>query len=345
MANVIELENDIYYEIDEDTLFDQGIIKLNTDLHPDHTEEALVNILFAKHLLHDNDKIIDIYLKVLEDIDKTYTSIVSHLFEINHIEPEDMERSPHDLLDIDLIKTSLRYFGGYPSFFKRLGYKIVELYDTYAIVQEDIEDELVKDYTYGYHYYVVTYYHNGRKVESIRNVHIRNEKDLINFVSGQFNLITDFYLVNNPLTSRNYPSIPKVNKIIKEYDFEPVDEIISDYHLSSIDSIIFYTKDLTEVSISGHNITALRINGEESFDEQHSTIFANDLFIHIDVIDETSKELVEKLQSNESILAADRFEIKYLNDTYSMFILDVESKINTISSDGSNLTINMSNNE
>ena len=195
------------------------------------------------------------------------------------------------------------------------------------------------------HYYNFTLYQADEVVDHKPNIRINNQNELLQLLKEQHSIISKIFLVSHPTTDPLFKDIPKVNKIIKEYDFEPVGKIISDYHLSSIDSIIFYTKDLTEVSISGNNITTLRINGQESFDGQHTTIFANDLFIHIDVIDETSKELVEKLQSNESILAADRFEIKYLNDTYLMFILDVESKINTLSSDGSNLTINMSNNE
>lgn len=195
------------------------------------------------------------------------------------------------------------------------------------------------------HYYNFTLYQADEVVDHKQNIRINNQNELLQILKEQHSIISKIFLVSHPTTDPLFKDIPKVNKIIKEYDFEPVGKIISDYHLSSIDSIIFYTKDLTEVSISGNNITTLRINGQESFDGQHTTIFANDLSIHIDVIDETSKELVKKLQSNESILAADRFEIKYLNDTYLMFILDIESKINTLSSDGSNLTINMSNNE
>ncbi len=339
MPNVIELENDIYYEVDEDALFDQGVIKLNTDLHPDHTEEALVDILFVKHLLDDNDEIVDLYLKVLEDIGESYNEVTKHLYNNGFISMNDRNLKPHQLLDIDFIKSGLRYLGGYPTFFKLLGYKIVELNDTYAIVAEDIDNDLIEDYTYGYHYYVVTLYQNGKKVESIHNVHIRNEDDLINFVNGQFNLLTEFYLVNSPLTSRNFESIPKVNKIIENYRFEPINEIISDYHLSHIDEITFYAMHQPKISISGNDITTLEINGKETFSGHHNTNYAKSLFIQIDNIDQESSVLIDSLIYHETLRQTDHFEIKYLNGSTHMFLIKDDYRVRTFTPNHSMLTI------
>lgn len=217
MTNVIEIINDLNYDVDHDMIFDQGFIKIDTDLHEDDLAEALEEILHIKQI--HNDDFINLYLKAIHTDQTHIHEVYNFLYDLELIPSKSPINVPHDVLDYDLIIVTLRGLGGFATMFDLLGYKIVELYDTNAIVEKDVDMELLDDYIYGYNYYTVTLFQNNIQKETIHNAHIRTEDDLINYVSTMFDIPTDFKLVHNPLTSNKFKNIPLVSKSVKEYQF------------------------------------------------------------------------------------------------------------------------------
>ncbi len=224
MKNVIELQNDIYFEVDEEQLFEQGVIKLSTDLHEDDLKEALDNILYVKNINTNGDRIVDLYIRSLKHGHIAFFEVYECLHEIGSITIEDMETPLLELLDYDLVIEALRGTGapGFKALFEILGYKIVRHYDTNSIINANFDEELLESYVYGYHYYTVSHYKNNQLIETVNNALIRNQEDLKSFVEHQFNITEDFALVHNPLTELGFKDIPKVRKKVKEYEFSPI---------------------------------------------------------------------------------------------------------------------------